>query len=192
MMMKVQDSAEAGHFVGNALAESEPLFFFDVGVARNLRAQKLIGGAQTPSHHGKQVHGGVWMLVNEIQQSLTVHAQQLRIFTRQRRGGAGAAVKKRELADHVTLFIFREDQFLPFHALNEQFNASGTQNEDFAAGIAVMKNRFAFFEVAAVHHLGQRFTLFVVKQSKDGNISDHRYSCRHERTLLREEFTAKG
>ena len=76
---------------------------------------------------------------------------------------ARAAIQKRELADYVACLVFRENHLLPFRAFDEKLNTSGAQDKDLAAGIAVMKNCFTFFEVAAVHHLGQRFALFIVK-----------------------------
>src|SRR5579871_3256873 len=119
------------------------------------------------------------MFINELHQSITVHGEQLRIFTGQRGSSAGAAVKKRELSNHVSRLVFRKDKFLAVRAFHEKLNAAGAKDKNLAARIAVMKNYFARFELAAVHHLGQRFTLLVIKKPKDGNFSNHGHGCRH-------------
>ena len=40
-----------------------------------------------------------------------------------------------------------------------------------------MENGFTLLEIAAVHHLGQRFAFFVIQKPEDGDFSNHRYGC---------------
>src|ERR1700744_4602030 len=102
-----------------------------------------------------------------------MHRKQLRILAGQRGCGTRTAVKKRELADHVAGFIFSKNKFLAVSTFNKKLDTARAQDKNLPANIAVVKNGFAFFEVAAIHHLGQRFTLLVVKKAEDRHFSNH-------------------
>src|SRR5882672_4852298 len=119
------------------------------------------------------------MFINKVEQPVAMHDQHLRVLTGKSSGSAGAAVKERKLANHIALLIFRENDLLSFGALNKQLNLAAAEDKNLPSGITVVKDGFAFFEVAAIHHLGQRFTFFVVKQPEDGDISDHGHGCGH-------------
>jgi hypothetical protein len=60
-------------------------------------------------------------------------------------------------------------------AFNKEFDAAGAEDKNLAAGISIVKDDLVFLKIAAVHHLSQGFTLFVIKKSKDGDFPYHRH-----------------
>ncbi len=117
------------------------------------------------------------VLVNKVKQANAVQHQHLRVFARHGGGRSGAAIEKRELADHVTLLVFRQHDLLAFRALDKELDPAVAQDKNFTAGIAVVKDGFSLLEIAAAHHFSQGFALFVIQKSEDGNFSNHGYSC---------------
>src|SRR5262249_29609144 len=111
-------------------------------------------------------------------------AEHLRVRARDRGGGPGAAIEERELSDHITLLVLREDEFFSFSVFDVELNLAVAEDKDLAAGIAIVEDGFALLEVAAVHHLRQRFTLFIVQEPKNRDFTDHGYVCRHEETRV--------
>src|SRR5262249_43788560 len=121
------------------------------------------------------------MLVNEIEQPHPIQNEHTGILARDRSGGPGAAVKKRELADNVSLLVFRENDLLTLSALDKELHPAAAQDKDLSAGITVVEDGLAALELATAHHLGQGFALLVVKQAKDGDFANHAHGCGHFR-----------
>src|SRR5258708_26276347 len=87
-------STEGSYLVRDALTKSQPFFFFQVGIAGNLCAKKFVGSAQAASYGGKQVHGRMGMLVDELKQSVAMHDKHLRFFTGHCSGCSGATIQE--------------------------------------------------------------------------------------------------
>src|SRR5919198_5421242 len=167
-------AGEPGEPVGDPLDEGQALLDLLVDVARDARAQELVGLARHLAHRRQHVERRLGLLLEEEHQVPAVELDQLGRRQGQGRGRARPRVEERDLAEEVAGPGDVEDDLLARRVLDEELHLALADEEKTLPRLARPEESLVVLELDEVNDLGQRAPVCVVEQPEELYVFEQR------------------